>query len=192
MDKLKCKGPRDWLAWAWDVIHLSEGCDKLTDSTMSDQLAKDSLLESVKPYYADFHERWTKKVNDAICYGGTPVTFRELIDDFVSGELLPAAKTETAQARTRNKPVDSPPPSSRSTDTAKLTSKWCPGCQGVHRIKGRVWWQTCWVYHEYIGGKKSPNWFKTRTDKLETVRDRLLAHPEEEKLAMKWYLSKSR
>lgn len=27
MDKLKCQGPRDWLAWVSDVIELSQGCD---------------------------------------------------------------------------------------------------------------------------------------------------------------------
>lgn len=190
VEKLKCEGPRDWLAWASDVMDLSEGCDEIADSPICDQLAKDAFLESVEPYYADFHQRWSKKVNDAICYGEAPVAFHEIIDDFVSGKLLPAAKTETTLVRLRSKPSDSPPPSSRSTDTARLTSKWCPGCQGVHRIKGSDWWQTCWVYHEYMGGKTAPRWFKTRTDKLEAVRDRMLAHPEEEDLALEWYLSK--
>ncbi|KAM4059671.1 hypothetical protein HRG_002701 [Hirsutella rhossiliensis] len=192
IEKLKCEGPRDWLAWASDVIDLSEGCDEIAGSTICDQLAKDSFLESVEPYYADFHERWSKKVNDAICYGEAPVAFHEIIDEFISGKLLPPAKTDTMLVRMKSKSVESPPSSSRSTDTAKLTSKWCPGCQGVHRIKGSFWWQTCWVYHEYMGGKTAPRWFKTRTDKLEAVRDRMLMHPKEEELALEWYLSRSR
>lgn len=162
---------------------------------MCDQLAKDAFLESVEPHNADFHQRWSKRVNDAICYGETPVAFHELTDDFLLGNLHQPGQPgqpDPAVVRFKDKPepAHSPTPSTPSTETEKLTSKWCPGCLGVHRIRGKGWWQNCWVYHDYMGSKTAPRWFNTRTDKLENVRNRLLAHPEEEDLAQQWYLSK--
>lgn len=197
--KLERKGDRDWLAWANEVSELWDHCLDVGE-TSNDSRFTELFLENARSHHEEFCQSWR--------YTGHGASFEDLIQGFIQTLLLdqgtglfhefllekkmemlglhiPSVQSSPSLPSLQSlPPVKLAKPAKRAQ--AKSKARKCPGCEAVHRFTGDAWWESCWVYHSYMGRKGVPGWFQVPEEGLRCVKRRLFDYPVEEDLALEW------